>query len=95
MDDDNQQAPETVDEGGIPHIERSNRTAPFEQSSRLVHKKEFCERLGCSDTTLWRLIKKGVVPKPMKVTGRLVAWHELDVREHIDQYRRKPVIKAD
>ena len=73
---------------GIPLSEIEEGSNPVEKTSRLVRREEFAERLGCSQTTLWRLIKKGVVPEPIRISERIVVWHELDVQEFIEGYRR-------
>lgn len=31
--------------------------------------------LGCSDATVWRMVKRGDLPKPRKLTARVTAWN--------------------
>lgn len=37
--------------------------------------------LGVSSATLWRWVKDGVFPKPMKLSANVTAWRMGDVRE--------------
>jgi len=42
--------------------------------------KALCARTGLSRTTLWRHAEDGLLPKPVKLSGHIVAWpvHEVD-----------------
>ena len=82
---------ENNDVNGVHPAENNEGYRLIEQTSRLVRKKEFSERLGVSETTLWRLIKLEIVPEPIQISERLSGWHELDVREFLEQFRRKGI----
>lgn len=36
---------------------------------------------GCSAATVWRLVKKGVIPAPKKLSERVTAWNVGELRE--------------
>lgn len=36
---------------------------------------------GCSAATVWRLVKKGVIPAPRKLSERVTAWNVGDLRK--------------
>ena len=42
---------------------------------------------GCSRATLYRNIKKGVVPKPLRLGERISVWRVGCVRESLEQLR--------
>ncbi len=42
--------------------------------------------LGISQSTLWRKIKAGVYPRPVKLSPRLSAWRVKDIRALINRY---------
>lgn len=46
---------------------------------RAVRKPEVLSRCGIANTHLYRLIKDGKFPKPIKITDRLVAWNEAEI----------------
>ena len=56
----------TIAEVPADHLIRSARLAPS---------------LGIGRTTLWRWVKEGVFPAPVRLSGRVTAWRVGDVRE--------------
>ena len=43
------------------------------------------ELLPISEATLWRWVRKGKFPKPVKLSERVTAWRAEDVRAWLDQ----------
>ncbi len=41
------------------------------------------EQLGISRSTLWRWVKMGIVPKPIKLGSQAVGWQEKTLLEYI------------
>lgn len=41
--------------------------------------------LPISEATLWRWVRKGKFPKPLKLSERVTAWRAEDVRAWLDQ----------
>jgi predicted DNA-binding transcriptional regulator AlpA len=41
----------------------------------------------CSDTTIWRNVKKGIIPKPVKLTAQVTAWNVGDLRKALEVSR--------
>ncbi len=50
---------------------------------RVVRLPDVLARVGLSRSTLWRLIKAGQFPKPIKLGGRAVGWIEEEIDEWI------------
>jgi prophage regulatory protein len=48
-------------------------------SERILRYKETVRTTGLSRTTLWRLIRQGLFPKPLALTNRVVGFRESDV----------------
>ncbi|MEP7307655.1 MAG: AlpA family phage regulatory protein [Acidobacteriota bacterium] len=53
--------------------------------TRLLRKPVVLERLGFSDTTLWRLERSGQFPRSIRISANAVAWREADIEEWIRQ----------
>lgn len=51
---------------------------------RLVGRKEILAIIGISNATLWRWIKSGRFPSPLKIGARKVAWRTSVVTEWIE-----------
>jgi len=41
---------------------------------RIIRKPELLERTGLSDTTIWRLERKGMFPERLRIGGNAVGW---------------------
>ena len=37
--------------------------------------------IGCSSTTVWRMVKRGDLPAPRKLSSRVTAWNVGDLRK--------------
>ena len=61
--------------------------------TRLVHKPEVLEAIGCSYPTLWKMMREGRFPRGRMVAGR-VAWIEEEVDAWIEA-QPKQVLKGD
>lgn len=56
-----------------------------ESSKRLIPKSEVKERLGgISDATLWRMEKRGEVPRSIRISRGRVMWIESEIDALID-----------
>lgn len=53
--------------------------------SRAVNKHEVLFALGISSPTLYRLIQKGLFPKPIKIGSKASRWLESDIQEYLDK----------
>lgn len=49
---------------------------------RLISKKELAELLGCSQNTISNLVKRDILPPPVRV-GRLLRWTPEQIRNFI------------
>lgn len=56
-----------------------------EKPERLLRLNAVIERVGVSDTTIWRLVKKGEFPRPIKITKYAACWVESEVAAYIAQ----------
>lgn len=48
---------------------------------RLLRPKQVMERMGCSRTTLWRRVRAGEFPAPVKTGANSTAFYEDEVNE--------------
>jgi prophage regulatory protein len=54
-------------------------------SHKLLDKPTVLERSTFSDTTLWRRVRAGDFPAPIRISPGRVAWRESDVNSWIEQ----------
>ena len=54
-------------------------------STKILSKPAVRERIGVSDTTLWRLERRGEFPKAIKLSPGRVGWREADIEQWIEQ----------
>lgn len=52
---------------------------------RLLRKPAVLARVPLSDTTLWRRVKDGTFPAPVRISTNAVAWREADVDRWINE----------
>ena len=52
---------------------------------RLMRAKEVQQELGISRTTIWRLVKAGVFPAPLRITSKTIAWRKSDIEAWQEQ----------
>jgi prophage regulatory protein len=55
----------------------------FSRSSRLLRLPMVVARVGLSETTIWRLRRRGQFPHPVRISPGCVAWREADVESWI------------
>ena len=55
----------------------------FSRSSRLLRLPMVVARVGLSETTIWRLRRRGQFPLPVRISPGCVAWREADVESWI------------
>jgi prophage regulatory protein len=67
----------------------SSSPAPRRSSrvGRLIRKTDVLARVPFSDTTLWRAVRAGRFPAPVKIGSHAVAWRERDVIRWINSRR--------
>ena len=53
------------------------------EPTRLLRKPAVLERVGLSDTTIWRLERAGKFPKSIRISAGAVAWREADIEAWI------------
>lgn len=51
----------------------------FSRDEKLVRMKRVIEMTTLSRTTLWRMVRQGRFPQPVKISRNRVAWREYDV----------------
>lgn len=68
----------------------ANLFVPF---PRLLREKEVIEILGISRSTLWDGVKHGVIPPPLKITRKRIAWRADSVAEHLERLTAEAVAK--
>lgn len=43
--------------------------------------------LGCSSSTVWRMVKRGEIPRPYKISERVTAWNAGEVRQKLNTFK--------
>lgn len=61
-------------------------SVPF-QVKDLLTPKEVAGRLSIATNTLWRMVKRGQFPQPIRFNRRLVRWKAHDVVQYLDNLR--------
>jgi prophage regulatory protein len=52
-------------------------------TERLLQQKDVTQVTSCSRTTIYRGVRAGTFPAPVRITERRVAWRETDVQAWI------------
>ncbi len=55
------------------------------KKSNAVRIAKVCDQTGISRTQIYRLIKSGDFPRPVKLSTRIVAWNEDTISDWLDQ----------
>jgi prophage regulatory protein len=62
----------------------STQTAMNAGGKRFIRAKEVQEKMGWSRTTLWRRVRSGDFPRPIRLGPNMIAWLEQVVDDKID-----------
>lgn len=54
---------------------------------RRVRAKEFMDLLAVSRTKFYRLLKKGHIPEPIRITEKDVFWYESVVKKEVEKFK--------
>ncbi|WP_087548252.1 helix-turn-helix transcriptional regulator [Acinetobacter sp. WCHA39] len=54
---------------------------------RRVRAKEFMTLLSIGRTKFYRMIKKGEIPQPIRVSEKEVFWHESSVKKVVEKHK--------
>lgn len=54
-------------------------------NQQFIRQKNMLPMLPFSAPTLWRMVKAGTFPKPIKLGERITAWHIEEVQAWIDE----------
>jgi prophage regulatory protein len=54
------------------------------EPAKLITVKIVMDRLGISRTTVWKMVKDGQFPPPVRVSPGRVAWRENDVAKWVE-----------
>lgn len=58
---------------------------------KIVRPKQLAELLSVSTVTVWRMEKRGELPRRKKISSRTVGWLESDIKEWLDN---RPVVES-
>ena len=67
-----------TDPGAIPDALKNFDSLP---DSANVRQPVVEALFGCSATTVWRMVKRGTLPAPRKLSDRITAWQVGELRE--------------
>ena len=56
---------------------------PLPSPTRLLRKPVVVDRVGLSDTTIWRLERAGKFPRSIRISPGAVVWREADIEAWI------------
>ena len=56
---------------------------------RRVRAKEFMDLLAVCRTKFYRLLKKGHIPEPIRITEKDVFWYESVVKKEVEKFKDK------
>ena len=63
----------------------ATRTDPRLAGVCLLDVKQVSELIGCHPRTVWRMATMGEIPKPIKLSERVVRWRLADLERHIEK----------
>ena len=55
--------------------------------NRLLKTADIANQFGVSRSTIWRWRKAKIIPKPMLIGGRLVAWRSIDIEQWLEKIK--------
>ena len=55
--------------------------------SACIREKQILAKLPISKATLWRKVKNGTFPKPIKLSEKVTAWQVSDIEEWLEAIR--------
>lgn len=58
---------------------------------RVLRRRDLRQKVGLSDTQIWRMEKAGIFPSRRQISPGLVGWLESEVDEYL---RSRPVVKS-
>jgi len=58
---------------------------------RIIRPKELAELLSVSTVTVWRMEKRGELPRRKKISTRTVGWLESEIKEWLEQ---RPLVES-
>jgi prophage regulatory protein len=68
-------------------LSRDDQTLP--DDDRLLSRRALCEITGLSYPTLWKLMREGQFPRPLKISKNRVAWLWSEVLAHVRNLERQ------
>lgn len=68
----------TTDSSAIPDALKNFDSLPDSANVRQPIVKAL---FGCSDATVWRMVKRGAIPTPRKLSERISAWNVGELRK--------------
>lgn len=61
---------------------------------RILHPAVVCDRTSVSRTTLWRMVKQGAFPAPVRLSNNRIGWLETDIQSWLDAQGNKKLSNA-
>ncbi|AZN67053.1 AlpA family phage regulatory protein [Acinetobacter haemolyticus] len=59
------------------------------QIDRRIRATEFMQLMSIGRTKFYRMIKKGEIPQPIRVSDKEVYWHESSVKKVVEKHKEK------
>jgi len=53
-------------------------------TDRIIRRSELAETLGVSKVTVWRMARRGELPRPLQISANVVGWRQSTVEKWLD-----------
>lgn len=60
----------------------------MESSTQIIRRKELSNQLGISEVSLWRMEKRGELPKRVQISERAVGWLKSDIEAWLESKKK-------
>lgn len=65
-------------------------------SDRLLRLPEVMKRTGLSRTTVYRYVRMGSFPSPIRLTSKAIAWPETTINDFVEKVKSgEPMLRTD
>jgi prophage regulatory protein len=67
----------------------------LDKLERILRQPRVIEITGLPKSTLWKEIKDGNFPQPIRLTKRSIGWFESDIKSYLERLRSEPWIPRE
>ena len=59
----------------------------MEANLRLLRDTDAAKLLGVSRSFYWKLVRRGTIPRPVRITNKMSRWRQIDIQKYLDDPR--------